>query len=543
MVQDTINAKIYTFALRFIKILTVLLTGGLFLSSFLFTCYAEDMTSQTVLRKWDNILAGALGLAGAAGLFRLICRWGMGNPEKRKKILLWAVLAWCAAAGLILVVFGKTVPAADSMSVYSIAEVLAAGNMEVIHPVDSYLSYYPQQIGLAAYYEGIIRLWNLLPGDIPAYHIIKCINIGWACLLTVSLYQAVHLMFDDNRTDFVFLILAGANLPFLFYTSFIYGEIPSFACFSLGLWALLRLLKGGPVIASPRKLCGLAALSIASFTGSVMLRKNSLILIIAAVLVLLFQWLKSRRNSLLLTAVLCLACALAILPLTQKVYELRSGSTLSSGVPAMSYFAMGMQESSRGNGWYNAFNFDTYQENGMDSDAASAASRQAIAERLSYFREHPGYAVKFYGNKFLSQWADGTYACRQATLATFGGRTSFFQQVYEGRYSTFLISYCNLYQNVLYAGAFLFCISALKRKTRFSFRGLPLYLCLIGVLGGFLFHMVWEANSRYIFPYGLLLLPYAAWGISCLTTLPDRLRRSTASPSKSGNIISPGPQS
>ena len=35
----------------------------------------------------------------------------------------------------------------------------------------------------------------------------------------------------------------------------------------------------------------------------------------------------------------------------------------------------------------------------------------------------------------------------------------------------------------------------------------------IAVLGGFLFHTIWEANSRYIFVYSLLLMPYCAAGI------------------------------
>lgn len=33
------------------------------------------------------------------------------------------------------------------------------------------------------------------------------------------------------------------------------------------------------------------------------------------------------------------------------------------------------------------------------------------------------------------------------------------------------------------------------------------------MLGGFLFHTIWEANSRYIFVYSLLLMPYCAAGI------------------------------
>ena len=516
MRKDRVMEQFYKFGVGFVKIAGMGLAGLLSVSGFLFTCYAQDMTSQAVLRKWDNVLINILGMAVWGGLLWLAGWWGARKPETRKRILLLAVLAWCAVTGLVLVVFGKTVPAADSMSVYSIGEELAAGNLGVIHPVDSYLSYYPQQVGLAAYYEGIIRLWNLLPWDVPAYHIIKCINVGWACVLIFFLYKSVQLLFKDDRAECIFLVMAGANLPLIFYTSFVYGEIPSFACFTIGLWGLLRFLGGGPVIASPGRLAALAGLTAAALALSVMLRKNSLILVIAAVLVLLFQWLKTGRHTLFLTALLCLVCSLAVLPLIQKGYEARSHNTLSSGVTAISYVAMGMQESSRGNGWYNAFNFDTYQESGMDKAAASALSRQAIGERLSYFKDHPGYAARFYMDKFLSQWADGTYACRQATLATFGGRSPFFQQVYEGRYSPVFIFLCNAYQNILYAGTALFCLIALKKKTRPLFRNLPIYLCLIGVFGGFLFHMVWEANSRYIFPYGLLLMPYAAYGISRL---------------------------
>ena len=42
--------------------------------------------------------------------------------------------------------------------------------------------------------------------------------------------------------------------------------------------------------------------------------------------------------------------------------------------------------------------------------------------------------------------------------------------------------------------------------------GVMYYLGIITVIGGFLFHMMWEANSRYIFPYAMLLIPYAAFG-------------------------------
>ena len=168
----------------------------------------------------------------------------------------------------------------------------------------------------------------------------------------------------------------------------------------------------------------------------------------------------------------------------------------------MSYFAMGMQEASRGCGWYNGFNIDTYDAAGMDSALADEISRQAISERLSYFREHPGYALHFYLQKHLSQWADGTYASRQATLATYGGRSDFFREVYEGTLSRVYIEWGNAWQNVLYLGCLLFCIGGWRDcKKSSAGRSLYVYVGLIAVLGGFLFHTVWEANSRYIFSY------------------------------------------
>ena len=510
-----ITAIVYGFSLKAIQYISFVLLGLLFISSFIFTCYALDMESQLVLKQVDNIFLSVIFLLLGIGIMALIVKWVSYNPINRKRILLCFVIFWCLIVGVILIIFSKTVPAADAMSVYSIAESLANGNMGVIHPTDSYLSYYPQQIGLVGFYELIIRFFGFLPESIKLYHILKCINVFLCCVIIYFTYLSIHLLFDNDNVDSCYLVLAGTNMPLFFYTSFVYGEIPSFAFFTIGLWALLKIIKN-KINSSHKSLIANAVLSVLAFTCSVLCRKNTLILIIAICLVLVFYWLKSKRYSLILLAFIFSVCSILVLPTIQKYYEVRSENTLKSGVPAISYFAMGMQESSRGNGWYNGFNFNTYQETGMDSQATAVLSKEAIAQRIDYFKENPSYMGSFYYNKFLSQWADGTYACRQATLATFGGRSGFFNELHEGRYSKIFINYCNGYQNILYLGSFVFCFMALKKKTSFAIKGLPLYIGLIGVIGGFLFHMVWEANSRYIFTYGLLLLPYCAWGCNYL---------------------------
>lgn len=494
------------------------LTILLFVSGFFYTCYSADMDSQVVLTRWDNPLTNTLtllfGIAVLPGISCLVCK----KPVIYKRILLFAVLFVSSLLGLALILFGRTMPAADAMSVFSIAQSFAEGEVSAIHPVDSYLSYYPQQIGLVAFFEPMIALWKLLPTNLAAYHGIKCIYVLLVDLIIYAQYKTVHLLFEDDKTDCIYLLLAGTNLPLMMYSSFVYSEIPSFAALSGGLYFLLlaykRIRQADGCVLSVLVPAGAVVL----LSLSVLLRKNSLIVIIAVLLVLALEWMRKPHPALALLLLLIAVGSLSILPVTQKIYEIRGNNTLKSGVTATSYFAMGMQEASRGMGWYNGFNFYTYQGTGMDTERTNEIARNAIQERLSYFKENPGYAVKFYWQKYLSQWADGTYACRQATLANSGGRKAFMDSVYSGSAGSFLIEWCNGYQNILYLGSLLFAIDFLPKKqksNRKSF-GLTAYIGMIGVLGGFLFHMLWEANSRYIFLYGLLLLPYCAAGIANL---------------------------
>ncbi len=540
--------RLYHFCLHFVQICMAVFTGLLFISGFLSTCFSTDMSTQLVLTKWDFIPASLLGML-LFGLFlwsgiRLTFR---NNRPNSLTLLRFLVSGWCVLAGLALIVFGRTAPTADPRTVYTIAESLAAGNLDAIHPTDSYLSYYPHQLGLAAFWELLIRLWNLLPLSTPAYHFLKLVNVFLCLVIVIYGEKFVHALWADEKTDCLYLLLAGLNCPLLMYTSFIYGEIPSYAAVTVAFYLLVRLVRSAPSSneASSRNLrfrLQIGTLAFGTFfftTLSVLLRKNSLIFVIAAVIVLLLEGPRRRRGVALLLAAACAAGSLLILPGVQKIYEIRSGGSLSSGVPAISYFAMGMQESSRANGWYNGFNFYTYQDTGLSTEATTAISLEAIRERMAYMKDHPGYAAQFYLMKYLSQWADGTYACRQSTLATFGGRHPVFTSLYEGELCSCLIFYCNIYQNILYLGAFWFCLASLRPSSSSEspsedFR-LVFYSGLIASFGGFLFHMAWEGNSRYILPYGLALLPYTARGLVLLyRRLAVLCRRLSKSGSPSG---------
>lgn len=526
--------RLYRLSVTIVKILTLLLAVFLFAGSFLTTCYAENMETQQVLLRFDNPLWNLLELVGYGILSGCCLALFRKSGTRFRRGLLIFTLGLILLLGGLLIVFGRTVPAADSLSVYNAAAEWILGNKDIIHPTASYLSYYPQQIGLMAFLELWLRLWKLTGLSAPAWHFIKLIYVCLLCVAVLFQYRSLRYLWPERwePVSCCYLVMVCCNLPMVMYTSFVYGEIPSFAMLSVGLFLLLRLLAGCIPAASSAVTFCTALGSILFLALSVMLRKNSLILIIAVLLVLFFEALhsgRSRRARIgLMAMAVCLAITSAgILPLTQRCYEKKAGNTLSSGVTAMSYFAMGMQEASRGYGWYNGFNIDTYDTAGMDSDIADEISREAINERVAYFQEHPAYAVSFYLHKHLSQWADGTYASRQATLATYGGRSDFLKEVYEGSLASAYIEWGNAWQNVLYLGMLLFCIGAVRKRrpgnpsaasadnadVLCQSSQLCTYTGLIAVLGGFLFHTIWEANSRYIFVYSLLLMPYCAAGI------------------------------
>ena len=557
---------IYRLGLNIVMLLTLLLSMLLFAGSFLTTCYADNMETQQVLLRPDNPL---LELAGFGLLFCGCLYLYEKIGEKFRRGLLVFTLTFVFGLGILLILFGRTVPAADALSVYNAAAEWILGNTDIIHPTVSYLSYYPQQIGLMAFLELLLRIWNLTGLSAPAWHFIKLVYVCLLCGAVWFQYLSLQYLWPENykKISCCYLVLVCCNLPMIMYSSFVYGEIPSFAALSVGCYLLLRLLG------SSSRILFTGFGSILFLTLSVMLRKNSLIPVIAVLLVLLFEALRPGRNGkmrlgLLIMAVCLAVTSVGILPLVQKCYEKKAGNTLSSGVTAMSYLAMGMQEASRGCGWYNGFNIDTYDTAGMDTAIANEISRLAIDERLTYFREHPGYTADFYLHKHLSQWADGTYASRQATLATYGGRSAFFKEVYEGSLSGGYIEWCNAWQNALYLGVLIFCIDSLKKRRESRATGhmdgrtadrmaehtagytadqmaehttgctadpivghtagctadrpgtdrlgtdhLYVYVGLIAVLGGFLFHTFWEANSRYIFSYSLLLMPYCGAGV------------------------------
>lgn len=492
-----------------VSFLSVIFMALLTFSSFVKTSYANNMIEQKMIIGSGQMLSSLIFIIGTLVIGFIIIQ---NISEDRLNLLLSFTLMLQVLGCVLMIVFFRSAPGADALTVYTMAGQLADGDMSFYNFSDSYLSFYPQQIGLIVFLSMLIKGVKMLPFNLSPHHYIKAFYCVLNCMTIVFGYKTVKEIWDNEKISAAFLLLTIINIPFLLYSSFIYGETPSLAAMSVAAYFLSKAAK-----MKKAEIVNLAVSSI-FLALSVFLRKNSLIFVIAYLITLILVFMEKRKLVFLLFAVFSLVISISILPVTEKIMEKKAGEEIGSGVTMYSYLAMGMQEGARGPGWYNAFNFDTYLNTGMDTEKTNEIASEAIKERKEYFKENPKKCFAFYRDKFLTQWSDPTLASLQATHADFGGRSPFVTEIYEGAYYNIFVTICNLFQNVVCIGAFVWSIFNLKTVLgvrKFSNTAF-IYLGIITILGGFMFHMIWEANSRYIYPYAMMLIPYAASGLGSL---------------------------
>lgn len=555
--------KFYTFCIRFLQIISLILFGILAASSFLGTALIEEPYAYVIHLLFDNPLLNLLFLCCFLGIFHGLAVL-FSCPKIHPIILLGLTCLWVFGACLLWIYFSKNGPIADGASVYYAARQFAGNDFSAVSYRDSYFSVYPFQYGLAFFYEMIFRL---VRND--NFHILQGINALCLVLCTISQYHLCGLLFSwrsedgpigpadskspsrqaancpDRRSPrlsacgkekarIYTLLFTAFCAPFIMYSSFIYGEIPSITFTLFGTWMLFLFLDipgqtetSGTALAtqtgSPsrtaRAFCGI--LACVFIPGSVLVRKNSLIFLIAlgiTAVLWLFQNKDrlSRKRLLLYTAyfVLLFSLSICILPAVQSRYAKRAGQEINSGVPASTYLAMGLSETEVGPGFYSAYNFDTFTVDAdYDAEIAAELGRKAYRERLSYFAANPGYALSFFVRKFCVEWIDTGWAVFPATYNSLGERYPLVESLFSGALHAPFKKYINNYQMTLYLCAAVCTFALFRRKEKTNVFA---YLFPLTAFGGALFFLAWEANGRYMLPYAIFMFPYAGYGAAQL---------------------------
>lgn len=421
------------------------------------------------------------------------------EQEKRIRILLGAVLLYVLVFCVWWVFAAKVIPLGDQNSVCEAAKGFRNGDYSMLtrDSYEKYLYIYPHQLGLTALLEFLFALFG--DGNYLAFELLNCVG---AAVSVYSGYRITRLLTEEKQAAVYYLFLAAGCFPLFFYVTFVYGEVPSIAYSLLAVFLFLEYRKKGK--------WGFLAGSLLFTALACLIRSNSMILLVAFVLVLLVSAVGERSLRPLLASVLFVAVFAGSSFALTAVYENRSGETINDGAPKLLWVAMGMQKGEGAPGWSNGYILHNYWgASEFDEEAATAMAIQDIKTSARDFLDRPGYALRFYGEKFTSQWNDPTYECFAMTHVNGEARGPVANSMYDGKLHALMTFFMNQYQSLIFIGVFLWILYGFWRK-----KGLEAQVLLITVFGGFLFHVFWEAKGRYILPYFVMMLPMAALGLS-----------------------------
>lgn len=392
----------------------------------------------------------------------------------------------------------------DSVHVYNLAQTMYRGNLQEFLPNVTYLGIplieyiqaYPQQLTLAFVWN---CFFNLINFD-NALEILRIVNAICCIVIAITIYKITKQISKKHETNKILsltLILTFLSLPML--STFIYGDTTGLALCLISVYLMMKYTETQklryPILAS------------ISMMIAYMMRMNSSIFIIATIIYLVLNLIekfnkKELKESAIKIAIIVAYIIISIFPSTivKNYYSNKYNLDKNKSYPFISYIIMAMEESRRGNGWYN----EGIAEPAIkDPEMAKQEYPEKIKDRVNYFSKNLGYTFNFYTMKIASMWAENTYSSiYYNTVSDIKVENMEKGLIFYQKASLILICACSL-------------IALIKNRKSLS---LDTIFLLTIFLGGFAFHILWEAKSRYIIPYILILMPIASIKLNKNTT-------------------------
>jgi len=371
--------------------------------------------------------------------------------------------------------------------------------------MSNYFVRFPFQLGYVLYAEVFFRVMFLvLPGLPEGYYslALQMFNLLWLMLCYYSLLGISRCLWKDERVHKLCILLMCFALQPMMSCTFLYGNIPALACGTVAVWMFLKFMHGEKL--------RYALLCAAFLTAAVAMKLNLMIFLVAIGGVWLVKLVKKFSLKSCLCLVLAAACVMTLSKAPQSVYEKRSGHDFGEGIPMVAWLAMGVSEGHAAAGWYKEEHTVTaFKESGNDPELTGEKAKAAISERLSYFAENPRKAASFFSEKLRSQWNEPSYDSiwlNQVFISYSekGGLYSLLCDKGEGLTGGFM----NQHQQFIFLGMLMGLAALLKKRDILSCI-LPLI-----ILGGLMYHLLFEAKSQYALPYFILMMPVAAMGFA-----------------------------
>ncbi len=491
--------KIYTYIVTFFA---AGIFSLIFVMSFISTCYiSSDADEHTYFLK-DNIFINLLVIVCFLAIILFISKKNSLSRfnaflDKGHNFLItkYGLLLLILCISLFWALITKVEPASDQAMLFAGAQRLREGNLKDVMP-GGYLDMLHNQIGLTLieYYASyIFGFFNT-----TIFGIANAIGVTY---FYKKLLDIMNLRNASKVSQILTLILGLLFIPFTMYVTFSYGTIISVALAIGAFDYLLRFLKHG-------HFAGLF-LSVLFIVLAFQIKNNALIMMIAMVIYAIVAAIYDKTP--IKKAIIFFLLLIPVFILAQKagykiIYD-KTGYKLNQGTSSWSYIAMGFQESDYAPGWFNAYNHYTYYTNGLNTKQQEIVAKQNIKERFSEFNADKKYAFQFFSMKIGSMWNEPSFEGFWITQTRpHNEDLPWLNHLLSPKF----YSNANLVLGALHLLLLLGCILWIIFVDK---EALPLdSFFIVCIIGGFLFHLMWEAKSQYSLCYVVLMLPLAVLG-------------------------------
>ena len=417
------------------------------------------------------------------------------NLEYLEKLVLVVVLA----CSVLWVIMAQANPFADGNEICKAVISFAKGNYESLNK-EGYFGKFPFQLGLLFVFEKL--LWFAGNNNFIFLQILNALALICAFHF---IFKIFILLFKNERAAVILLILFSTCFPAMLYCTFIYGTMYGFALSTGAVYFIVKYYK--------EKRIRYIIYAIPLLLLSVLLKNNYLIVFVALACLMCAKCLQNNKIYILLFIPVFLCLNAMMNAGIKTYYETRSGLEIHTGIPSIGWVAMGLQDGNKGHGWYNQTMFNTYNDSRQDTEQTAEKSKKIIENTIESYRERPGEFLIFILNKVGSQWNEPTYESLWVSEHPKNSNmhrvhlSRISSSVYHGKLNDVYLGYCNIYHLLIFLSAAV-CFWVYRRK-------LNIEHCIFAIIiiGGFLFHILWEANSKYILTYFIYVLPYAAIGL------------------------------
>lgn len=448
----------------------------------------------------DSILWNLLLCAMILILIGILGKYLNRIPERILHVAAVICSVTAVAFSLCLVRDARAYCVGDQYHSFLAAQALFDGDTTWMRDYQ-YYQMFPFQLGLSSIYSLIFRVagqadWRILQ------------NVQAVCAggILYAGYRVIRQLFHNRTTEIIYLFLELLFVPVYCYTLFIYGESIGICSAMFAVWFYLEANRTDRKARSRGIFWILTAIMLSAMYVA---RSGLLVIWIAMVILQLLIFCERRNGKWLLVGAVALASVFLLHHLLYSGIEKQIGAKYDSGAPYSLWIAMGMQEDvpERGLGAYNSYNEAVYAQVEGDTAAAAQIAKEYLSGRWGEWLHHPGQMLGFFKEKCLFEWIEPTYGCFMMTCYL-EEPEAWVDDCYNGAGYERIRGFLNRYQSVIYLAVLGYFVMILTGKLR----GVQILPGII-LLGGFFFTLLWEAKSRYVYPYMVLILPCAAYSM------------------------------